>query len=135
MELYTMSKPKTVDCERVNEWVEMIGYNKAIKRIADFTKANTHSFPKTGRFINIDTSANNGLGTAEYVVSGGSGAVADSKEIASTRAKLKSIIAEDTAGTGIQTDINGVKRVWQITCYTLESRKDNNKSVKNNESE
>ena len=117
--------------ERVNEWVELLGYSGAKKRIAKLSTAGTHSFPKTGKFINIDTKND----TAEYSVSGGSGASSDSPEIASTRAKLKSIINEDTNGTGIQVDINGIERLWQITCYTKDSRDKNQKSVKDNESE
>ena len=117
--------------ERVNEWVELLGYSGAKKRIKKLSDAGTHSFPKTGKFINIDTKND----TAEYSVSGGSGAASDSPEIASTRAKLKSIISEDTNGTGTQVDINGVERLWQITCYTKDSRDKNQKSVKDNESE
>ena len=126
-----MKKSIHVTAERVNEYIDLLGYLGALTHTEKLVKAGTHTFPKTGAFIDIDTDND----TAVYTVSGGSGASSDSKEIASTRAKLKAIIHEDTNGTGVQKDINGVERLWQVTCYTKDSRDKNQKSVKVNESE
>ena len=115
---------KIITKDMVNDCIDLAGYKKAKAKLDGIIKAKSHKVPTSGKFIEISEKND----SAVYVVSGGSSASDDSPEIAKLRQELKDAIDKATGGTGIQKDANGIKRIWQVTCYTLKNRQDNNNS-------